>query len=124
MAIPDVLVSIAALAFILVGVSVGFAVCVVLKYVRDRDDLRITQRDTERALGRMRGRMATRQERIRRLQQEVADLGPLEERMHKYHETLVNLRIETERAELAGEIEDGDILDQERGPRQVHRDPD
>jgi len=124
MALLDMLLSVAALACLLIAASAALAVAVVLKYIRDHDKLGRTLRKTERTLGKVRDQMAAKQKRILQLQQEIAVLRPQEERLSSYYDTLVELQTEAERAAMTEEanakVKDDDEVEQERRRRLLH----
>ena len=123
MAVPDMLLSIEALACLLIAAAAALGVGVVFKYIRHRDQLQPRLRKTERTLEKMRSQITVKQELIRQLQQEIAVLRPQEERLSSYYDTLVELQTEAERAamteEAKAEANDEDEVEQERRRRRV-----
>ena len=123
MAVPDMVLSIEALACLLIAAAAALGVGVVLKYIRQRDQLQPRLRKTERTLEKMRSRITAKQELIRQLQQEIAVLRPQEERLSSYYDTLVELQTEAERAAMTEEAKanakDEDEVEQERRRRRV-----
>ena len=94
------LLSIEVIACLVVAAATAFAVSVVLKYIRARDELNRKIRQSERALEKLRKQIAVKQGTIKQLQEEVAMLVPLHHNLQKYHDELLGIQLEKERDEI------------------------
>jgi len=122
MSVVDLILSAATLACLLMAASAAFGAVVALKHIREHDELNRKLLKTDRTLAKMRRRMAAKEKEILQLQKEIAVLRPVEARVSAYHDSLVTLRTEAERAEMAGETKGEDEAEKERRRRTVHLD--
>ncbi len=120
----DILFSTPVISSLLVAGCAAFGVSVVVRYMPDRRKLDRTMSRAEKALEKMRRRIATKEATITQLQAEVKMLQPLYERLSDYHEHLTEMRLELERKDMAeeaknpdGDDDDDDVIGRRKRPK-------
>ena len=92
-----------AIACLVVAGAAAVVVSVMIRFVRDRDKLGRKLRKTERALEKIRAQVAEKRGTIKQLQEEVAMLAPLEEKLRIYYDVLMEVQVEEERRAMEEE---------------------
>lgn len=119
----DALLSFPVICSLIVSGCAAFLVSVVTRFIRDRDKLAVTMHKAESALDRIRRQIALKEGMIRQLQEEVALLRPVHDRLSAYYEQLSELQLEMERKDLKEETElrrterEDDVFGRSKRPR-------
>ena len=116
----DSILSIEAIACLVVAGAAAVGVSVVLGYIKDRDGLALRLRKTERQLEKIRSEIAGRQERIKQLTEEVEMLQPIERELSDYYDSLVEIQLEAERREMDEQEKDQAVRDREDRRRRMN----
>ncbi|MFH1569261.1 MAG: hypothetical protein ABIL09_14800 [Gemmatimonadota bacterium] len=93
----NLLLRVEILASLVVAGSAAMAVSVVFRFIRNRDALDGKLKKADRLLQKLRKEIASKEGRIKELQEAVALLKPQEAHLRAYHEQLLELKVEQER---------------------------
>ena len=99
--VQEILFSPPVIACLVVAGCAAFGVSVVLRFVPDKRKLDRTMARAEKALAKIRRRLAEKKALIKQLEEEVAMLKPVHDRLDHYHAQLAEINLEYERRELA-----------------------
>ncbi|MBT3343079.1 MAG: hypothetical protein HN712_11135 [Gemmatimonadetes bacterium] len=88
---------------ILVAGSAAFGVSVVSGFIKDRSTLEAKRRQVDKILKKLRAEISERGSKIQQLEEEIAQLQPVHDRLNTYFEGLNQLKLDAERKAMAEE---------------------
>lgn len=111
----DLLLTPAVITSLVIAGCAAFGVSIVARFIPDKRKLDLTMSKAEKALARLRKEIAEKQASMKQLQEELAMLKPLHDRLNVYHEELCDIRVEMERREMLEEEDERHDEEEEDG---------